>query len=114
MRRRKDNNLFWSFVRFSIVPVIIIFVFMLVWLKSEVTSLEYRISEHEKERMDLLEQKKELIVKRSDLLSVKNIEYVAMKKLGLRSEEHTSELQSHRYISYAVFCLKKKKKKRSW
>src|SRR3546814_9544127 len=29
-----------------------------------------------------------------------------------RSEEHTSELQSLMRISYAVFCLKKKKKKR--
>ena len=28
----------------------------------------------------------------------------------MRSEEHTSELQSHVRISYAVFCLKKKKK----
>src|SRR3546814_8089239 len=28
----------------------------------------------------------------------------------LRSEEHTSELQSIMRISYAVFCLKKKKK----
>ena len=27
-----------------------------------------------------------------------------------RSEEHTSELQSHSFISYAVFCLKKKNK----
>src|ERR1051326_9484414 len=27
----------------------------------------------------------------------------------VRSEEHTSELQSHSFISYAVFCLKKKK-----
>ena len=26
----------------------------------------------------------------------------------VRSEEHTSELQSHSFISYAVFCLKKK------
>src|ERR1051326_5565390 len=26
----------------------------------------------------------------------------------MRSEEHTSELQSHSFISYAVFCLKKK------
>ena len=26
-----------------------------------------------------------------------------------RSEEHTSELQSHSFISYAVFCLKKKR-----
>src|SRR3546814_739097 len=34
-------------------------------------------------------------------------------KLGAdRSEEHTSELQSLMRISYAVFCLKKKKNKR--
>src|SRR3546814_10718865 len=30
--------------------------------------------------------------------------------LARRSEEHTSELQSLMRISYAVFCLKKKKK----
>src|SRR3546814_3889116 len=30
---------------------------------------------------------------------------------GVRSEEHTSELQSLMRISYAVFCLKKKKNK---
>src|SRR3546814_3220336 len=29
--------------------------------------------------------------------------------LNIRSEEHTSELQSLMRISYAVFCLKKKK-----
>src|SRR3546814_3066060 len=32
---------------------------------------------------------------------------------GGRSEEHTSELQSLMRISYAVFCLKKKKKKQN-
>src|SRR3546814_10725887 len=37
-------------------------------------------------------------------------EHDAMQLLG-RSEEHTSELQSLMRISYAVFCLKKKKKK---
>src|SRR3546814_4228852 len=31
----------------------------------------------------------------------------------VRSEEHTSELQSLMRISYAVFCLKKKKNKSS-
>src|SRR3546814_9697484 len=30
---------------------------------------------------------------------------------AMRSEEHTSELQSLMRISYAVFCLKKKKKR---
>src|SRR3546814_7118699 len=33
----------------------------------------------------------------------------AMQRIDLRSEEHTSELQSLMRISYAVFCLQKKK-----
>src|SRR3546814_10536828 len=38
-------------------------------------------------------------------------EYLAFLEKGaaIRSEEHTSELQSLMRISYAVFCLKKKK-----
>src|SRR3546814_6991055 len=34
-----------------------------------------------------------------------------LQREALRSEEHTSELQSLMRISYAVFCLKKKKNK---
>src|SRR3546814_2261955 len=43
----------------------------------------------------------------------KTIEYqdAWMEIYGIRSEEHTSELQSLMRISYAVFCLKKKKQK---
>src|ERR1051326_8826935 len=32
--------------------------------------------------------------------------YMTYSGLLMRSEEHTSELQSHSFISYAVFCLK--------
>src|SRR3546814_9160335 len=35
--------------------------------------------------------------------------HTEFKDLQVRSEEHTSELQSLMRISYAVFCLKKKK-----
>src|SRR3546814_6885553 len=35
---------------------------------------------------------------------------IALRRATSRSEEHTSELQSLMRISYAVFCLKKKKK----
>src|SRR3546814_4019248 len=35
--------------------------------------------------------------------------HAAARRQGRRSEEHTSELQSLMRISYAVFCLKKKK-----
>src|SRR3546814_4708997 len=41
------------------------------------------------------------------LIIVVSIKYVVVL---MRSEEHTSELQSLMRISYAVFCLKKKKK----
>src|SRR3546814_6576892 len=36
-----------------------------------------------------------------------------LRRQGERSEEHTSELQSLMRISYAVFCLKKKKQKQN-
>src|SRR3546814_6016535 len=49
-----------------------------------------------------------------DLCRMAGLEPVAVvceiiKDDGTRSEEHTSELQSLMRISYAVFCLKKKK-----
>src|SRR3546814_9672662 len=40
------------------------------------------------------------------------LEQAAYLALNRRSEEHTSELQSLMRISYAVFCLKKKKNKK--
>src|SRR3546814_10350787 len=35
-------------------------------------------------------------------------------RMPRRSEEHTSELQSLMRISYAVFCLKKKRRRTKW
>src|SRR3546814_4810335 len=48
----------------------------------------------------------------AEQLPVEYLEHAIEQRLGkaLRSEEHTSELQSLMRISYAVFCLKKKKK----
>src|SRR3546814_8846433 len=38
-------------------------------------------------------------------------DFMVVQRVPVRSEEHTSELQSLMRISYAVFCLKKKKQK---
>src|SRR3546814_4152098 len=43
----------------------------------------------------------------------RNFAVRAVEAFQSRSEEHTSELQSLMRISYAVFCLKKKKAKRT-
>src|SRR3546814_4810900 len=42
-------------------------------------------------------------------ITIINLSLGALVALVVRSEEHTSELQSLMRISYAVFCLKKKK-----
>src|SRR3546814_2103676 len=43
----------------------------------------------------------------SDLIAF--VDALGVERVHIRSEEHTSELQSLMRISYAVFCLKKKK-----
>src|SRR3546814_9851412 len=55
--------------------------------------------------------KAEVIHRRGPWRSFEAVEYVTLEWVDWfnRSEEHTSELQSLMRISYAVFCLKKKK-----
>src|SRR3546814_5257190 len=51
-----------------------------------------------------------LAVKLACIVSIYRLHrHRAMSRMHGRSEEHTSELQSLMRISYAVFCLKKKK-----
>src|SRR3546814_7973286 len=45
----------------------------------------------------------------TDLAARKAAAELAIVEMGIRSEEHTSELQTLMRIEYAVFCLKKKK-----
>src|SRR3546814_1665397 len=45
--------------------------------------------------------------------AVDRLAFEAGAEAAMRSEEHTSELQSLMRISYAVFCLKKKKTKKN-
>src|SRR3546814_15868033 len=51
------------------------------------------------------------VTRTTALESPSTVSPAALRVTLARSEEHTSELQSLMRISYAVFCLKKKKKK---
>src|SRR3546814_10282255 len=48
------------------------------------------------------------VADRDQLHAVRDAQLLQCRERGIRSEEHTSELQSLMRISYAVFCLKKK------
>src|SRR3546814_11576257 len=59
------------------------------------------------EMLELASQGAKVLQTRSVEMAMKH--RVRVQVLSSRSEEHTSELQSLMRISYAVFCLKKKK-----
>src|SRR3546814_2589126 len=52
-----------------------------------------------------------LSAQEADIMHMRRIEGADQQNTVVRSEEHTSELQSLMRNSYAVFCLKKKKNK---
>src|SRR3546814_7132436 len=60
----------------------------------------------------LRHQEAEVVRQVADAIGLHDVAKLAMKggDTEVRSEEHTSELQSLMRISYAVFCLKKKTK----
>src|SRR3546814_5214296 len=64
----------------------------------------------------LIDQHRRLVLQRGDLIvdllqrARRRQQVLRIVGRVVRSEEHTSELQSLMRISYAVFCLKKKKK----
>src|SRR3546814_4477245 len=47
--------------------------------------------------------------RRGERIALRRQSHLHAHRIGERSEEHTSELQSLMRISYAVFCLQKKK-----
>src|SRR3546814_9404679 len=70
--------------------------------------------------LGLVELRVQVVMVEDELLAAEQLEEAADQEdcvrrvAGVdRSEEHTSELQSLMRISYAVFCLKKKKRKTS-
>src|SRR3546814_9242960 len=67
---------------------------------------EYALTVFARE-VDAMQRNIELVADRARILEIVGRCAVA---LFVRSEEHTSELQSLMRNSYAVFCLKKKKK----
>src|SRR3546814_1592344 len=71
------------------------------------------LDRHQDKRLLLERERAELRASIEDPAWMRDHGRATLARLSVerRSEEHTSELQSLMRISYAVFCLKKKKKK---
>src|SRR3546814_2952625 len=69
---------------------------------------------HHLRRVEVLGDLDRVLLRHADPLRVRAPDRQGADSVSLaRSEEHTSELQSLMRISYAVFCLKKKKHTRN-
>src|SRR3546814_6535469 len=74
------------------------------------------LREHQKPRQDEVQQQRRQRAgcDREDRLNRgRSVTGADQQRIDTRSEEHTSELQSLMRISYAVFCLKKKKQNKA-
>src|SRR3546814_4757157 len=64
---------------------------------------------HQRSRFSVDDERIDLVGMIRIAARVHDRDRISHSPIDLRSEEHTSELQSLMRISYAVFCLKKKK-----
>src|SRR3546814_3711480 len=81
------------------------------WLSEETVDNEDRLAKDRVWVVDPIDGTRDYIRGREGwAVSIALVEH-GQPVIGLRSEEHTSELQSLMRISYAVFCLKKKQPK---
>ena len=88
------------------VSIAVFVVFLLRLWQLQILKGNYYREQSEKNRVRVFKipAPRGIIFDRNGVALVKNAPYF----VASRSEEHTSELQSHSFISYAVFCLKKK------
>src|SRR5512147_2323245 len=73
MRYRRRSRLLWLMKPLSVM-VLLLSLFALVWLRSGVVSIEYRLSELEKTKRELMRDKKVLAAEKARLLSVARFE----------------------------------------
>ncbi|HHN64317.1 MAG TPA: hypothetical protein ENK09_03025 [Nitrospirae bacterium] len=62
----------------------LVLVFSVVYLRSSITALEYQLGQLQLEKLRLINKKSELIARRAKATSLKKIELVATRKMGLR------------------------------
>ena len=80
-RNRGILSVFWKGL-LIVLPACLIFA--VIWMRSNIVALEYEIGQLEKQRIHLIDEKRDLIAKRAELGSFKRIEYSALNRMGLR------------------------------
>lgn len=82
MMLRKKNRFLCLLKPLSIV-LLLFLIFAIVWLRSSVVALEYRLGNLEKKKMELLRDRKVFLAEQSNLLYVGRLHAAAANSAGL-------------------------------
>ncbi len=74
MRYRRQRSIFLRFMLPVLVVLLFASVFGLVWLRSQITSVEYRIGRMQGQKLEAMKEEKVLVARMASLLSLKQVE----------------------------------------
>lgn len=72
MRTKNSNGFFFLLKTLSVI-LLLVSIFSIVWLRSSVVSMEYRLGKLESTKMEMLKERKHLDAQRASLMSVERL-----------------------------------------
>lgn len=60
-----------------------LFIFFIIWLRSNVVTMEYELGKLQSRKIQLIQDKQELLARKAQITSAMRVEYVAQNDLGL-------------------------------
>ncbi len=87
MKRRVRENKGRGLIKFVFPLYLFIGVFALIWLGTAVVNLEYGLGQLERQKIELVKERKFLLAERASLYSAEKIEEIAIKHLSMSLPE---------------------------
>jgi cell division protein FtsB len=87
MIRRMKGNKKRFVLKLSCFLYIVLCLFLMIWLRAAVVNLEYEIGDLDKQRVDLVRERKIMVARRANFYSTGKIEKVALRRLGMTMPE---------------------------
>ncbi len=74
MRYRRQSSIYARFMLPVLGTLLLASIFGLVWLRSHITSMEYRIGRMQEQKLEAMKEEKALVAKMAAMLSLKQLE----------------------------------------
>lgn len=89
-RRVRHNKKRGVFLKASLFIYLAFSLFATIWLRSAVVNLEYELGDLDRLRADLQIERKMVSAQRASFFSMRNVEKVATRRLGMRHAERNN------------------------